>query len=244
MEEKNNAKFNQFGIVVNAQKESPNPSTELEQLQRLLLKSKFFVATIIHDKDTTEQGEPKAVHLHAYIETPQKHTKKQFLSLVVALLKVESNQVSIQGDNNGFLLVQYLTHKNDQTKHQYPVEKVLTNNIELFNYKYNQKYTDPATRAMYLIADIKTCRTLSELMDRQGLETANKYRSYFNQIKQEQQIDIESILTKYRQVQKVLSELVDMIINYPDMKPEVKNFQQELIEVLKKYGDFNFLTSL
>ena len=244
MEEKNNAKYKQFGIVVNAKKESPNPTTELEQLQRQLLKSGFFVASIIHDKDITEQGEQKQVHLHAYIETPQKHTKKQLLSLVVAVLQVEANQVSIQGDNNGFLLVQYLTHKNDQAKHQYPVEKVKTNNIELFGYKYNQKYTDPEARAMYLIADIKACRTLSELMDRQGLETANRYRAYFNQIKQEQQVDLDSILTRYRQLQKVLSELVETIRNYPNMKPEVKAFQQELIEVLKKYGDFNFLTSL
>lgn len=244
MEEKNNTKYSSFGVVINPKKESTDPRKELVLIQNKLMEQSFFVATIIHDKDTNEQGELKTIHLHAYIETPQKRTKKQLLCTFVDLLSINENQVSVSGDNNGYLLCQYLTHKNDSNKTRYQYQEVRTNNNELLKIKYNQKYIDPATQKLYLLADIKACRTIGELAERQGLETANKYRGLFNQIKQEQGQDIGKLITQGRQLQKLLFEIVDIVENYPSMNEQVKKFRNDIIEVFKKYGDFNFLTSL
>lgn len=193
---KNNEKYLSFGIVINAQKESANPYQELAQLQATLLKHKeFFVATIIHDKDKDENNYNKITHLHAYIEFPNtKHTKKQLLELLSGCLNIEQIRLSIEPTNNGFLLVQYLTHKNDQNKHQYNYEDILTNNEDLLSIRYNQIYLTKEQRDANLEYDIKTSKTMLEFLERQGIQNAKNYRNVFNDIKREQRLDLDRML--------------------------------------------------
>ena len=90
-------KYNIFTCVINADKKSTNPAEELELLQNTLTEIQSFVATIIHDKDLTDNGEPKTIHAHAYIETNEKHTKKQFLDMLTDLLKIDRQRISVDG---------------------------------------------------------------------------------------------------------------------------------------------------
>ena len=122
-------KYNIFTCVFNADKKSTNPAKELALLQNTLLTDIFsFAATIIHDKDITDNGEPKTIHMHAYIETNEKHTKKQFLDMISELLKIDREKISVEGTKSNVLMLQYLTHKNHPNKAQYEVEQILTNN--------------------------------------------------------------------------------------------------------------------
>ena len=194
MSDKNNSKNNAFGLVIDPQKESANPYHELAQIQATLLSHReFFVATIIHDKDRDINNYPKTTHLHAYVEMNSKYTKKQLLEHFSRLLSIDPIRISITVDNNGYLLVQYLTHKNDQTKAQYDFESIKSNNESLLALKYNQSYTSPEERKERLEMDLKEATTLLEFINLQGIETANKYRATFNQVKQEQNLNLDQM---------------------------------------------------
>jgi len=237
---KNNEKFSYFGIVINAKKESANPYQELAHLQANLIKHKdFFVATIIHEKDL-ENNLPKTIHLHAYIEFSNlKHTKKQMLELISACLKIEQNQISILPTNNDFLLVQYLTHKNDQEKYQYNFEDILTNNNELLSVKYNKTYITREEQNANLENDIRTCRTMLEFISKQGVANAQKFRNIFNDVKAEQHLNINKMLDLDNKLELFTEWLLEHkrvleeTIEEPNRNTDIR--YQEFIRI---FGDF------
>ena len=147
-------KYNNFACVFNADKKSTNPAEEVELLQNTLTELFSFVATIIHDKDLTDNGEPKTIHMHAYIETSEKHTKKQFLDMLTELLKIDRERISIEGTKSDVLMLQYLTHKNQPSKAQYEVDRIITNNKELLAERMNSKYKTKEDKENELNLDI------------------------------------------------------------------------------------------
>lgn len=203
-----NKKYNFFCFTLNTQKESTNPTQELMHLQDILLsKYNSFLATIIHDKDILENKEPKRIHAHVFIKSNAKLTCKQQLTQLVELLNINANQIQIQGTNNQYLQVQYLVHKNDLDKYQYNFTDIKTNDqkllIELFDkiYKSPQELKDQSQR------DILECKTIVELMSKQGLDFANKYRTTFNQIKQEQKLDFPTLMSYIETYERLIERL-------------------------------------
>lgn len=210
-------KYNCFGVIFNANKKSTNPSQELALLQSLLLKSFYFVATIIHDQWSESEllkKERTTIHLHAYIETEAKYTEKQFLQQLQDITKYQAEQITLEGSNNDILLLQYLTHKNDNTKYQFSNDSIITNNVDLYNTKYETIYKSKEQRTNELTSDIRNCKTLLELIEKQGLETANKYRNVFNQVKTEQRL------------------------NYEDLERIARNLQEDNYKIIKELKDF------
>lgn len=99
-------------------------------------------AWIVHDKDTNTDKDgvitPVEEHVHAYIEFPNPRSFKS----VAELLNVPENQVQKVIDKNGIL--QYLIHKNQPEKYQYPYEDI-TSNFDLepfFMNKSNNLWED------------------------------------------------------------------------------------------------------
>lgn len=96
-------------------------------------------AWIVHDKDVNhETGELIEKHVHAYIEFPNPRSFKS----VAELLNVSENMVCKVIDKNGIL--QYLVHKNQPEKYQYPFEDI-TSNFDLepfFMNKSNNLWSD------------------------------------------------------------------------------------------------------
>ena len=138
----------------------------------------FFVATIIHNRDT-ENNKPKRTHLHAFIETPEKYTKKQFLGLLNDLLGINTDQITLELSNNRFLLVQYLIHKNDPTKAQYSRNEIDTNNSELLSKRLDETAPTKADKQHQILNDMLGCQTLTEFCEHQGVEIGNRYRDIF-----------------------------------------------------------------
>lgn len=241
-------KYNSFGVIFNATKKSTNPREELALLQSLLIKSFYFVATIIHDQwseSELEKKERTTIHLHAYIETEVKYTEKQFLEQLQEITKYQAEQITLEGSNNDILLLQYLTHKNDSSKYQFSNDLIITNNLELYNTKYESIYKSKEQRTNELTSDIRNCRTLLELIDKQGLETANKYRNIFNQVKTEQRLGYEDLDKLARSLQeenyKLTSEIKEFI-NFVEQSKSVLKFDittewtyKQLKEKLSKY---------
>lgn len=228
-------KYNIFTCVFNADKKSTNPQEELALLQNFLLNSFSFVATIIHDKDITDNGEPKTIHLHAYIELNENHTKKQFLQLLTELLKIEPNLISVEGTKSNVLMVQYLTHKNQPNKTQYPTSLVKTNNEQLFESRNNTQYKTKEQKQADLLTDIINCKSMLDFANVQGVETANKYRNLFNQIKQESKQDIESLLNQIKIYEIIFTKILN-IVNEPYVTNQDNELRTKILNLLDNYS--------
>ena len=202
------------GLVINA-KENSNPQEELERCQRLLVSNyKTFVATIIHDKDILENGLEKTIHLHAYIELDKKYTLKAVLSEISTLLDISLNLISIEATSNDYLLVQYLTHKNDKDKTQYPLDLVLTNDKEVFLDRWNKVYkSEEELRLEILDKCPKT--DLLELVRVYGYNQINSMRGMIKDIKSESKSsvkELEDLVNLHKSKANDLEELVNNIL--------------------------------
>lgn len=210
-----NKKYQTFDIVLNAKKESTNPLQELVQYCDLLCGSyKSFVATIIHNQDHLDNGELKTIHAHAVIDTPSKSTEKQVLTMLTNLLQVNANQVQINGSNNDYLPVQYLTHKNQPNKTQYEFNLIKTNQEAMLQARYEQDYISKEERQLHLEMDLIESRTLLDFMKKQGVEIANKYRNLFIDIKKEQRVTLEGLYYALNQAEEFKKKLVEALSRY------------------------------
>lgn len=204
----NQEKFNQWGLSIEAPKEKETPqavTSYLMGLADIYLKYTgfLFISAIIHDKDINQEGELRRPHLHLYIETAEDNTLKAFLRDFCRLGEIEPNQVQIEGTYSPFLLVQYLTHKNNPNKAQYPYELIRTNNPDELDKRYNAEYIKPTS----LLEDLAQAPTLISLIERVGVKTANQYRGLYKEIKMEQQNDIPSLHRKIGEISKDFSDL-------------------------------------
>ena len=229
-------KYNIFTCVFNADKKSTNPAKELALLQNTLLTDIFsFVATIIHDKDITDNGEPKTIHMHAYIETNEKHTKKQFIDILSELLQIDKQKISVDGTKSNVLMLQYLTHKNQPNKAQYEIDRIITNNKELLNERMNTKYKTKEQKNNDLLVDMKNSKTILELAEKQGIETANKYRNTFNQIKEEEKQDYKSLL-KQLELYKIILGKIYKLLNEPYITNQENELRDSILKIFDNYS--------
>lgn len=209
------SKYRYFGAVINGQKESLLVLDDLAGLRSTLHETQglyYFIATIIHDKDTFtiddekagrgKAGAPKREHLHAFIdlgEGAEKKTPGQMVNELTKALKIERIRISVSGSNNGVLLCQYLTHQNHPEKAQYKAELVRTSSEPLLEEILAKKYEAPKSKEdqeAEIFEAILDARTLIELSTKIGIEKANKYRPIFKEIKQEQRQDYEALITQ------------------------------------------------
>ena len=210
-----NKKYIYFAITLNAKKESTNPREELMHYQDLILaNTKSFVSTIIHDKDLLENGQPKRIHAHVFIESPTKQTCKQVLLSINDYLKINEEQIQIEGSYNAYLQVQYQIHKNNADKFQYNDFEIRTNNEKLLNERLSKQYQTPEQLKQMLLSDLKSCKSLIEFADKHGLEETNKYRNLFKDIKQEQRLDLKSLNNQIELYERLFNKLRELIIQH------------------------------
>ena len=193
----NAPKFYLFGVVINAPQESPQTLDDLRAYEQRLQECKgfYFVATIIHDKDTLDNGEPKRPHLHAFVDFGKGNDKtiRQALELLASETNTKTEQISIEGTDSNVLLVQYQTHQNHPAKAQYDRSLIKTNNRERLDQILDTKYQAPKDDEDYLQQAIFESSTLADLIGKIGLKEANKYRLTFNQIKDDQKKNLEGL---------------------------------------------------
>lgn len=170
-----------------------------------------FVATIIHDKDILEDGTLKTLHCHAIIEPKEKgKTLKYWLDELTELLDIDKTQISIDNSNSEYLPVQYLTHKNDQSKAQYDYEAILTNDKAILEARYKQAYVKPIDPIQEALMK---CNTLTELLEATDLQTTNKYRNLFKDLHQENLMiaSYHELESQYKALQAFTIELLDTL---------------------------------
>lgn len=219
MEARANSKSLIWLAVINLDKERASLDSEAsavyKRYQGLLINCSTFnyCFTIVHDKDPN-----KRPHLHAFIQLYEKATKKAVLSTLTELLNINTEQVSLEASNSLFLGVQYLTHKNQPDKEAYSIDEVVSSNNEEFLNRWAMEYTDPKktiTEAIY------GSHTMSELIEKIGLEDTKKYLPIYRAIKEEQQYDKAGLIDKLNRLLKDYETLYD--------------FTQKVFEQAKRY---------
>lgn len=191
-------------LTINPPKEKP--TREILEGYMSSITSYFrdgFNASIIHDKDKHEDGTPKTIHLHCFIETPSKPSKKALLSDLMELIDIKADQVGILATNSPILLVQYLIHQNHPSKAQYNEELIETNNATVLNERLHTKYEE-TTASQELLA----IETLKDLIDKKGVEFARKNKTLWKDLREEQKThyDIELELERANEYIKDLEE--------------------------------------
>lgn len=82
----------------------------------------FDYAIMLHDCDIDDDGKPKKPHYHVAIWRPRVSTLKQ----VKQLFDIQHAERPRYGSTLGDYII-YMTHQKEPEKHQYPIEKLLTN---------------------------------------------------------------------------------------------------------------------
>lgn len=222
------SKSQYFCIVVN--EKTPN---ELEVLQERLYDCAIynFYASIIHDKDTLSNGNLKTKHLHLFCEKPSKIALETALNEFCNYFDLNKEQVSIEGTNNNFLYVQYLTHKNDQSKHQYDLKDIKTNNEAELLARYSNTYKTPPTEAE-IIYHLKNDTTLGELIENIGLDNSKKYKVLFDGFRKDHTEKMTNLDLKSRvlELEDCIKELYEVIYSHYGF-----TVVEEAENILKKY---------
>ena len=238
-----NKKFTHWGIVLNAPKEKATTdqvndffNTALTAIQNYN-KIKFF-ASIIHDKDKLDNGEPKTTHCHIVIETYEKLTQLGALKEFSNALGISKDLISVDGSNNEFLLIQYLTHKNQPTKTQYDYDQIITSNKEELELRYLNEYQDPEQK---LLETLESCETITELAKALGPTKANSLMRLFNAMKLERDNNIQIELKAYRHIAEKYTELYNYTENLLNtLENGLKDHEKRIIN-LKDFSDrFNY----
>lgn len=245
----NNEKYKYFMAVFNADKEKTTDTASISgwlsvlQDQLLLYNNADFVATIIHDKDTLESGEIKTIHLHAFIELKEKATKKQFLAELSEYLDIDTHLISLEGSNSAYLGVQYLTHKNQKDKYQYDTSLVKTDNRELYEQRLENVYIDPQQK---IFGAMKEAKTMTEFIELTDIGTAQKFRNLFKDIKEEQKLSYQQVITQleryeynFNQLETELNLLFDVLFSVmTSTQKEIAKLDERKKLILSRFFDF------
>lgn len=205
-----------FIVSIEAPKESPQVMEILEGYQRQFLEwaELSFVATIIHDKDTTENGEMRRPHLHAFFELVQPMTQGQCLKWLETALKCDKMQLSLKGSSNAYLMVQYLVHKNHPAKAQYSTENVLSSNYEELMSRMNKNYEEPKNEEDLIFESMRKRTLYGDFVADVGIKNANKYRGSFNQIKQEQRLNYDALAKENQWLRAITKKLANCLMKF------------------------------
>lgn len=140
-------------------------------------------ALILHDSDTKEDDDgnivPKFPHIHIYAELPKIKRLSTIINEISKWLKVDPFAVQIEKAVSMEGSVQYLIHKNDKDKYQYPIKEIVTNiddeELALILARPAQTFN-----VDFILYAYENSRNLSEFIKTIGIE---KYRLYRNVIR-------------------------------------------------------------
>jgi len=234
-----NIKASKWSVLINAKKETPNAeiSQELEAILNDIKNNipfKYYFA-IVHDKDKNKDGTPKRTHLHVVLEYAQKRTKAAVLEELVKATGVNQEQIGIDATNSDQLLEQYLIHKNDTEKHSYDKGQIITNNVEELEKRLATPYLTPEEKEERNLKALMTVKTFKELIQITGLDYAHKYRPTFNELRAEQDQDLEGLNRRINYLTHLLNQGAKILA---DILPPLTIDNDKQSQQLKKRIEF------
>lgn len=171
----NNKTFNNgknVFCVLQFQKKEKAPTCPVDALSKI-----GFFSYILHDKDTTENGENKGLHAHLYVEALKGMSKASWLEKLSTIFGIETNAVSVEIAVSPSKCIKYLLHRlescREDGKFQYDEKEIVTNNEELFKeYLTTLEYTPLNQITLNTMKAIKSKEELFELVGFQNFKKA------------------------------------------------------------------------
>lgn len=138
---------------------------------------------IYHDKDVKEDGSPKDPHYHINLILRQWKTIKSVCNLV----KSDQNTFAIPMTDKREAH-EYLTHKNDPEKFQYPISNIHESSKKLFEDKDTKKEENESF--IELLTSTKTYREKAIILGKDYMKNFDRYEKFVNSML-EQEISIQ-----------------------------------------------------
>lgn len=209
----------------------------LKGYQKTLLSYNQFgeCHTQIHDKDIYSKedaptlqdiGQHKKTHLHAWFTTNEV-TKGALLRLLAEIMNCKKEQISLEPTLSECLGVQYLTHKNDQEKHQYPFEEIQTTNAEKLEYRYSMKYEEQESESERIRKAVFNAQNLTELCDQVGIENTRKYMGLFDRIRTEKEAEKKTA----EEIGQLMQQLAGAHQLIEELNTETSKQQKEIDQI-------------
>lgn len=134
---------------------------------------------ILHDKDLKDDGELKTPHVHLVASYPQGKRNTRWSTWVNKLadyLGLDVRSISLDSCVSFDSSLQYLIHKNDIDKFQYPLEEVKSS-YDLQELNTIMQREVKSFTIDYAIRIIDECETLTEAIKVFGLKIYYQYRN-------------------------------------------------------------------
>lgn len=160
-----------FGIVINL----PNGREALplsDVLPQLFSEWSF----ILHNKDFLPDGVKKTTHYHIVSKTTKRTRMATIINKLAELLKIDTLCISCRKCLSYTGAIQYLVHKNDKDKAQYPIDDIVSsiNREELTLVIEADNHEITLDRLYYTI---KHAHSLYDVMKEIGLSNYVGYRN-------------------------------------------------------------------
>lgn len=157
-------------LVINFEDKVINESL-IDNLKSWLETNTKQYAYILHDKDVLEDGSPKTPHVHVVCNmNNSKQRIATILNDLTKALEISAFLVTIDKYSSFNASLQYLIHKNNEEKHQYDINDIVTNipkqELDLFM-KYDTQSEE--LTAERLIDVVKKAHKRTDIMREVGL---------------------------------------------------------------------------
>lgn len=165
-------------FIINAPSDN---SVDVEVLRGLLLSQGLVAiqavryAFILHSLDVKDDGSIKTPHYHIFVETKSSCRVGTNINKMAKALGISPLCVSCEVCASEEGAIQYLIHKNDPDKHQYPTADIVTNidrgELDLIMDRPSQAFS-----VDYILYTWKHCGSFSDFVKALGMERYVKYR--------------------------------------------------------------------
>lgn len=136
-------------------------------------------ALSLHDKDVNDDGELKKAHIHCILRFGKQYT----CSRIMKMFGEKMARPFIFIEDEFCRYYDYLTHKDEEDKYQYPEEQIVTDDISYWVREYENHIRDPTDGenvAEQIINDMIATRPTRELVKKYGREIVINYKYYRN----------------------------------------------------------------
>ena len=195
----NNGK-NVFCVLQFQQKEKA-PTCPVDALSRY-----GFFSYILHDKDTTENGENKGLHAHLYIEAEKGMSSNNWIEKISTIFGIDETAVSVEIAVSPSKCIKYLLHVLPQNvadgKYRYDEKEVITNNEELFKKYLNTIEFTPLNQIT--MDTLKAIQSKEQLLNLVGVANFKKVYEVWKMFDLEKAQTNATIKQLYENSQKTL----------------------------------------
>lgn len=151
----------------------PSTAEVLERIAQKLDLVRYY-ATIYHDKDIDESGQPKPPHHHIALILKTNRYIDQIRKWFESVESDGETPINClaQATISNSAIIDYFTHKNEPTKYQYSADEIASNDITAFEDETAEDNT------ICIIDDLIQERSLREMVKLYGRDFVFHYTQY------------------------------------------------------------------